>query len=174
MIQPPYNMFWRYPEKDEIPFCRTHDIGIVAYSALAQGLLTGKFTHQTRLAPDDSRLSTVLFQPGTYERSVDAVDTIQPIAEKYGKSLAQLAINWVISRPGISSALVEAPSTEQVEDNIGAVGWALSPEDYRFVDDATRAVFDALPDAKDMFFNWRNWELQRRRFEPAKPPQKKA
>jgi aryl-alcohol dehydrogenase-like predicted oxidoreductase len=174
VIQPPYNMFWRYPEEDEIPFCLTHHVGIMGYSALAQGLLTGKLTRQTRLDPNDSRLQTVLFQPQIYERCVDAVDVLRPIARKYGKSLAQLAINWVISRPGISSALVGARSVKQIEDNVGAVGWALSPEDYQVVDDATRAVFDSLLEAKDMFFNWENWELQRRRFEQEKPREKRA
>ncbi|HEX5415603.1 MAG TPA: aldo/keto reductase, partial [Chloroflexota bacterium] len=168
VIQPPYNMFWRFAERDEIPFCQTRNVGVVAYSALAQGLLTGQLTGQTKLSPNDSRLNTVLFQPGIYERCIDAVDAMRPIAKKYGKSLAQLAVNWVISRPGISSALVGAQSVKQVQDDIGAVGWTLSPEDYQFVDDATRAVFETLPEARDMFFNWQNWELQRRRFAPPK------
>jgi aryl-alcohol dehydrogenase-like predicted oxidoreductase len=168
VIQPPYNMFWRFAEKDEIPFCRTHSIGIMAYSALAQGLLSGKLTRHTKLDPHDSRLNTVLFQPAIYERCVDAVDVIRPIAEKYGKSVAQVAINWVISREGISSALVGARSVKQIKDDAGAAGWALSPEDYQRVDVVTNAVFESLPEAKDMFFNWQNWDLQQRRFQP--PP----
>jgi myo-inositol catabolism protein IolS len=174
VIQPPYNLFWRYPETEEIPFSRTYNIGIMAYSALAQGLLTGKLTRQTKLDPNDPRLNTVLFQPGTYERCVDAVETIRPIADKYGKSVAQLAMNWVISRSGISSALAGARSIKHLEDDIGAVGWTLRPEDYQLVDDATRVVFETLPEARDMFFNWQNWDLQQRRFQPGKLQQKKA
>jgi aryl-alcohol dehydrogenase-like predicted oxidoreductase len=171
VVQPPYNMFWRYPETEEIPLCQTYHIGIVAYSPLAQGLLTGKLTRQTKLDPNDSRLNTVLFQPGIYERCLDAVEAIRPIADKYGKSVAQLAMNWVISRSDISSALAGAASIQHLEDDVGAVGWTLSPEDYRFVDDTTRAVFETLPAARDMFFNWQNWDMQQRRFAP---PQQRA
>jgi myo-inositol catabolism protein IolS len=174
VIQPAYNMLWRYPERDDIPFCLAHHLGIMAYSVLAQGLLTGTMTRQTKLDPDDSRRQTVMFQPQIYARCVDAVDVLRPIAHKYGKSPAELAINWVIARPGISSALVGPRSVKEIEANVGAAGWALSAEDERIVDDATRAVFESLPEAKDMFFNWENWDLQRRRFEPGKPGAKTA
>jgi myo-inositol catabolism protein IolS len=165
VLQPPYNMFWRFIERAELPYCQAHGIGIMTYSSLAQGLLTGTLRRDTRFAEGDNRPSTVLFQPEYYGRCLDAVDRMRPIAEKYGKSLAQLAIAWVISRPGVTTALLGARTVREIEENAGGVGWTMDEADRAFIDQCTGAVFDSLPDYPDMFQNWQRWDLQRRRYE---------
>ncbi len=68
VLQPPYNLFWRFIEREEVPYCLEHNIGIMTYSSLAQGLLTGTLTRETPFAEGDNRPTTVLFQEAHYER----------------------------------------------------------------------------------------------------------
>lgn len=167
VLQPPYNMFWRFYERDEIPYCREHAIGVMTYSSLAQGLLTGTLTRDTQFPEGDNRPGTVLFQRDHFDRCLDAVERLRPAAAKYGKTLAQLAINWVIGRPGVSTALLGARTVAEIEENAGGVGWKLAPADLAEIDAATRAVFEALPAYPDMFRQWERNDLQRRRYERA-------
>ena len=78
VLQPPYNMFWRFIEGDQLPYCQEHGIGVMAYSSLAQGLLTGNLTAETTFPEGDKRPTTALFQPGVYERCLAAVDGAAP------------------------------------------------------------------------------------------------
>jgi aryl-alcohol dehydrogenase-like predicted oxidoreductase len=165
VLQPPYNMFWRFVEGDQLPYCQEHGIGVMAYSGLAQGLLTGTLSARTTFPPGDNRPTTVLFQPGTYERCLDAVEALRPIAERAGLTLAQLAIAWLLARPGISTALNGARTVAEIEENVPGATVDVRPEDLAEADRITREVFDTLPRVPDMFQNWERWELQRRRYE---------
>lgn len=165
VLQPPYNMFWRFIEGDQLPYCREHGIGIMAYSGLAQGLLSGNLTAETTFFEGDKRPTTVLFQPGAYERCLAAVDALRPIAKQAGLTVPQLAIAWLLGRPGVSTALVGARTVPEIEENVVGATRQVSAEDMAAADTATRDVFESLPRVPDMFQNWENWELQRRRYE---------
>ena len=165
VLQPPYNMFWRFIEGEQLPYCQERGIGVMAYSGLAQGLLTGTFTAQTPFAAGDKRPTTVLFQPGVYERCLEAVELLRPIAARSGLTLSQLAISWLIGRAGVSTALVGARTVAEIEENVAAVNQRVSSADMAEADAVTRSVFETLPRVPDMFQNWENWELQRRRYE---------
>ncbi len=165
VLQPPYNMFWRFIEGDQLPYCRENGIGIMAYSGLAQGLLTGNLTPRTTFPEGDNRPTTVLFQPGTYERCLDAVEALRPIAARAGLTVPQLAIAWLLGRPGVSTVLVGARTVPEIEENAGGATEQVSAADMAAADAVTRAVFESLPRVPDMFQNWENWELQRRRYE---------
>ena len=165
VLQPPYNMLWRFIEGDQLPYCREHGIGIMAYSGLAQGLLTGNLTAETTFPEGDKRPTTVLFQPGAYERCLAAVDALRPIAERAGLTVPQLAIAWLLGRPGVSTALVGARTVPEIEENVVGATQQVSAEDMVAADAATREVFESLPRVPDMFQNWETWELQRRRYE---------
>ncbi len=165
VLQPPYNIFWRFIEGDQLPYCQEHGIGIMAYSALAQGLLTGNLTSATTFAEGDKRPTTVLFQPGVYERCLAAVQALRPIAARAGLTVPQLAIAWLLGRPGVSTALVGARTVAEIEENAGGATGQVPAEDMAAAAAATRAVFETLPRVPDMFQNWENWELQRRRYE---------
>lgn len=90
----------------------------MAYSGLAQGLLTGELTRDTTFPEGDQRPTTVLFQPGVYERCLDAVDTLRPIAARASLTVPQLAIAWLLSRPGMSTVLVGARTVPEIEENV--------------------------------------------------------
>ena len=165
VLQPPYNMFWRFIEGDQLPYCQRHGIGVMAYSGLAQGLLSGHLSRETSFPEGDNRPTTVLFQPGTYERCLDAVEALRPIAARAGLTVAQLAIAWLLARPGVSAALVGARTVPEIEENVVAATKQVSAEELAAADAVTREVFESLPRVPDMFQNWENWDLQRRRYE---------
>jgi myo-inositol catabolism protein IolS len=154
VLQPPYNMLWREVEAATLPYCREHNIGVMPYSGLAQGLLTGALSRSMTFAEGDERRTTVLFQPGTFERALDAVDGLRPIAAKYGKSVAQLAIQWLTSRPGVASPLLGARTAPEIEENAGSVGWTIAAADVAEIDRLTLPVWKEIADKGDMFGYW--------------------
>jgi myo-inositol catabolism protein IolS len=164
VLQPPYNLFWRFIERDQIPYCTAHGIGIMTYSSLAQGLLTGTLRPDTRFVEGDERPRTMLFQPEHYGACLAAVERLRPIAARHGLTLAQLAIAWLTRRPGVSTALLGARTTAEIEENAAGVGADPGATDLAAVDAIGAAVFAALPEYPDMFRNWERSELQRRRY----------
>lgn len=154
VLQPPYNMLWREIEAATLPYCREHGIGIMPYSGLAQGLLTGALSGDTVFAEGDERRSTVLFQPGAFEQALDAVEALRPIAARYGKTLPQLAVQWLTSRPGISAPLLGARTVRELEENAQSLGWTIAPEDLAAIDAITAPVWAAIADKGDMFGYW--------------------
>jgi aryl-alcohol dehydrogenase-like predicted oxidoreductase len=154
VLQPPYNMLWREIEARTLPYCREHDIGVMPYSGLAQGLLTGALSRDTVFVEGDERRTTVLFQPGIYERALDAVDGLRPIAAKYGKTVAQLAVQWLTSRPGVSAPLLGARTVREMEENAGSVGWTIDDADLATMDRLTSPIWAEIADKGDMFGYW--------------------
>ena len=127
--QPPYSMVLRDIEKDVLPYCREHRIGIIVYSPLQRGLLTGKFKPDHQFAPNDHRADQPHFQPD-YIRRVNAfLENLKPIATKYGANLGQLVLNWTIKQPGITAALVGARNATQARENARAAQLDVSKED---------------------------------------------
>ncbi|HBE32360.1 MAG TPA: aldo/keto reductase, partial [Cyanobacteria bacterium UBA11368] len=98
-LQPPYSLFWRYVEKDAMPYCIENNISIWAYSPLAQGLLTGKFGKGHQFDPGDNRADNKLFKGENYERALLALEKLRPIAQRHQTTLAKLALAWLIAQP---------------------------------------------------------------------------
>lgn len=134
-LQPPYSILHhaKYPEVGDeiIPWCERNGVGVVAYGPLQSGLLTGKFNHQKleQLASDDWRRRSEFFKEPLFSQSMKVIEALKPIAENYGKSLAEFAIAWVLMNPAVTSAIVGARRPDQVEANIGGAGWNISDED---------------------------------------------
>jgi aryl-alcohol dehydrogenase-like predicted oxidoreductase len=144
-LQPPYSLFWRYLEKDALDYCRDNNITVLAYSSLAQGLLTGKFGPDHEFAKGDHRARNRLFQADNYQRVQQALENLRPIAGRYGISLAQLALAWLIAQPQ-TCAIAGARKAEQVLDNAAAANIKLLPEDLEEIDRIGRTVTDHLDD----------------------------
>jgi aryl-alcohol dehydrogenase-like predicted oxidoreductase len=116
----------------------------MAYGSLAFGLLTGTFTEDHDFGSADWRarqgkmgnikMFESLFGAESFPRNVRAVEEIRAIAEKYDKSLPQLALRWAISHPAVSTALVGTRTVAEVEDNVGAIGWSISDDDLAEID----------------------------------------
>jgi len=142
-VQPPYSLFWRQIEAELMPYCVEQNISILAYSSLAQGLLTGKFGRSYQLAEGDHRSHNKLFQPQNYQRVQDALDRLRPLAARKGCSLAQLALAWAIAQPK-TQAIAGARNAAQSTANARAAEVRLSPEDLAQIDAIGRSVTDHL------------------------------
>ena len=141
--QPRYNMLDRKIEKDILPFCRKRKIGVVVYSPIEQGILTGKVTLDRQLAPGDYRAAQPWFQEKNLRRALAFLDRVRPIAQDRGKTLAQLAIAWVLQQPGVTSAIVGARRPDQVEQNAGGADWCLTDEELKRIDAELAALGEA-------------------------------
>ncbi|WP_414755137.1 aldo/keto reductase [Anabaena sp. CCY 9910] len=151
-LQPPYSLFWRQVEKDAAPYCVENHISILAYSPLAQGLLTGKFTRGQQFDPADNRAKNKLFQGENFERAQQALDKLRPIAERHNATLAQLALAWLIAQPQ-TNAIAGARYPEQAKDNAQAANIQLSPEEISEIDAIGRIVTEHHDDSAVMW-NW--------------------
>jgi aryl-alcohol dehydrogenase-like predicted oxidoreductase len=130
-LQPPYNMNNRGVEKDLLGYCAKNNIGVVTYSPMQRGLLTGKFSKKylATLAPDDHRLKSGDYQEPEFSATLALVDKLRPIAEKNKRTLAQLAIAWVLRRPEVTAAIVGARKPSQIAETAPAGDWILTKND---------------------------------------------
>ncbi|MCS7030237.1 MAG: aldo/keto reductase [Gloeomargarita sp. SKYG116] len=143
-VQPPYSLFWRVVERDLLPYCVEQGISVLAYSPLAQGLLTGKFTLNHQFPPDDVRAKNILFQGELYQRAQAALAHMRPIAEAYHISLANLALAWLLHQPQ-TCAIVGVRNREQVLGNLPALHVRLRPETLAELDEISRPVNELIP-----------------------------
>lgn len=146
-LQPPYSLFWRGIEADLMPYCQAQAITILAYSSLAQGLLTGKFGREHQFPEADIRAKNRLFQGEVYQQAQTALEALQPLADAKGCSLAQLAIAWVIAQPH-TCAIVGARNAAQALANAAAAAVDLGEADIeqmRQISAPVQALLDANP-----------------------------
>lgn len=131
--QVPYSMVRREIEQDVSPWCQENNCGILAYSPLQRGLLTGKITPDYPFAPGDSRPETPHFKINNLIHTNKFLDHIRPLADEKGATLAQLVIAWTLRQPGITVALVGARTQDQVVQNAGAMEVTLSDEELGII-----------------------------------------
>jgi len=144
-IQPPYSLFWRHAEKDLIGYCVENSISVLAYSPMAQGLLTGKFKKGHIFQKGDHRIKNRLFSREISDNVQDALTRISAFARSKGVTMAQLALAWVIAQPG-TCAIAGARDEEQVKQNAKAEEIFLSDDDLAELDMISRMVTDSLDD----------------------------
>lgn len=139
--QPKYNALEREVEAEILPFCREQGIGVLAYSPLAQGLLTGKVTADRVFPEDDVRHGKPMFSQENRRRINEMLDRVwRPIAESHNATLSQLALNWLVSQPGMTSALAGARNAAQVEENAGAADFELTDEELQDLRNSVEAL----------------------------------
>jgi len=135
-FQPPYSMIHREVEDSLLSYCAKNKIGVVVYSPMQRGLLTGKFSkeHLASLAPDDHRRRSPDFQEPRFTATLELVEKLRPIAERNKRTLAQLAIAWVLRRPEVTAAIVGARRPEQIEETASASDWKLTKKDINQIE----------------------------------------
>jgi aryl-alcohol dehydrogenase-like predicted oxidoreductase len=135
-LQPPYSMLHREVEDDLLDFCGKNNIGVVVYSPMQRGLLTGKFTAErvAKLPEGDHRKANPDFQPPQFDATMQLVEQLRPIAERSGRTLAQLAISWVLRRPEVTAAIVGSRRPDQIAETAQASDWDLSQEDIERIE----------------------------------------
>jgi aryl-alcohol dehydrogenase-like predicted oxidoreductase len=135
-LQPPYNMIRREAEEGLLEYCAEHNIGVITYSPMERGLLTGKFTKERvqNLPEDDHRRRDSRFQEPELSANLELVEGLRGIAEKRGRTVGQLAIAWILRRPEVTAAIVGARHPYQIEETVAAGDWVLSREDLAAID----------------------------------------
>lgn len=125
-----YNRLQREIEADVLPWCREHSVSVMAYEPLAMGLLTGKFARSHVFAEDDWRRQSPLFAGEAWISNLDQVERLRPIAKALDCSVAQLAVAWTITRPGVTAALCGAKRPEQIRETAQAMSFAALLQEY--------------------------------------------
>jgi aryl-alcohol dehydrogenase-like predicted oxidoreductase len=135
-VQPLYNIVNRDIEVELLPLCQTHQVGVVSYSPLARGILTGKYapgtkpTEGTRAARNDPRM----MQAEWREESLAVSQSLAEYCQGRGTTTSQFALAWCLANPILTSVIVGPRTMEQFEDNLGCLALSLTPEDEAFVD----------------------------------------
>lgn len=132
-LQPEYSLLVRSTEWELLPLCREEGIGVICWSPLAGGWLTGKY-RRGQPPPAGSRVGRAdrwddLPEQRATERTWRIVDALLEISESQGKTPAQIALNWLLQKPGVTAPIMGARTLKQLEDNLGSVGWTLSGEE---------------------------------------------
>ncbi len=128
-VQPEYNMLAREIEKELLPYCEWSGVGILPYFPLAGGFLTGKYTRGEAPPAGTRGQRSQYVQQFLKPENFDVLDRLRPIAEAHGRSLADLAIAWLLAQPRVSSVIAGATKPEQVRINAAASTWVLTAEE---------------------------------------------
>lgn len=137
--QPHYNLLQREIEEDRLPWCREHNVAVCVYWPLMKGFLAGKLPRDHKWDPKDGRQKYPVFQGEEWTKTHDFLDRLRPVAERAGRTLAQLAIAWTIQQPGITAALCGAKRPDQIRETAVAMDWELTPEDLAEIEAAIAA-----------------------------------
>lgn len=131
-LQPEYSLLIRSPEWELLPVCREEGIGVIAWSPLAGGWLSGKY-RRDQLPPPDSRVGRAdrwddLPEQRESEITWQIIDALIEVSGACGNSPSQVALNWLLQQPGVTAPVIGARTLAQLEDNLGSVGWSLNAE----------------------------------------------
>ena len=142
-LQPQYNLLVREIEWEIVPAAQANGMGLLPWSPLGGGWLTGKYrrderpTGPTRLGDDPDRGVEAYDRRSRVERTWDVVDAVREVADGRGASMAQVALAWLVDRPAVTSVILGARTTSQLDDNLGAAGLHLSSEETARLDAAS-------------------------------------
>jgi methylglyoxal reductase len=142
--QPKYSPLDRAIERDLLPYCREKKVGVIVYSPLERGILTGKVSMDRQFPPTDTRHNAPWYRPENRKRVLDALQRLKPTAEKHDATLSQLVIAWVFHQPGINAAIVGGRNAEQAKENAGAMKIELEDTELAEI----RQVFEGLSSPK--------------------------
>jgi aryl-alcohol dehydrogenase-like predicted oxidoreductase len=142
--QPPYNIFEREIDREILPWCATNGVAVLTYSSLCRSLLGGRVQRGMQFDAGDIRAVDPKFQEPRFGQYITAVERLSQLArERYGKSIAQLAVRWVLDRPGASVALWGARRPGQLDAASGVMGWRLDADAMATID---RIVAESITD----------------------------
>jgi aryl-alcohol dehydrogenase-like predicted oxidoreductase len=138
--QVPYSMVHRDIEKEIIPQALQKGLGILPYSPLQRGLLTGKITRNYNFGEGDTRPNSRYYKPENLDRINAMLAKIKPIADGHGATLSQLVINWTVNQPAMASVLVGARNEQQVKENVGSLSFKLTQSELSKITEAANSL----------------------------------
>lgn len=130
-VQPPYSLLRREYEDDVLPYCAQHGIGVIVYSPMGSGLLTGKMTREriAQLPENDWRRTSERFQEPQLSRALRVVELLKTIGDEHGSTPGEVAVAWTLANPAVTGAIVGARSAKQIEETARAAGLMLTTEE---------------------------------------------
>ena len=130
-LQPPYSLVRREVEREILPYCRSNGLGVIVYSPMASGLLTGAMTREraASLPNSDWRSRDIEFHEPKLSKNLALVERLRNVGERYGRFPGQVAIAWALQNPGVTGAIVGARSAKQVEGTVGAADLRLTEKE---------------------------------------------
>jgi methylglyoxal reductase len=131
-----YSMLDRALEDEQLPYCRESNIAVLAYSPLAQGLLTGTMTTDRELAEGDQRANLPRFSEKNRRKVNEFLELLRPIAEEHDATLSQLTLAWTLAQPGLTHVLAGSRDAEQTRQNAAAADILLSDDEWRSIAEA--------------------------------------
>jgi aryl-alcohol dehydrogenase-like predicted oxidoreductase len=137
-VQAHYALTARDIERELIPMIDDHNLGLLVFSPLAAGLLSGKFDRNGTSDPTAPRALASYYPPVDEARAFDIIDVLKAIAQRHGVSAAQVALAWLLAQPATTSVIVGARRHEQLTDNLAAIDLALTTEDLAALDQVSR------------------------------------
>lgn len=141
-----YNAFWRYPEREVIPYCVQHGISVVTYSSMARGILAGKYPREPQFPEGDDRGRMVYFDAEVWPHVYAGVEQLKALAAEVGRSLTHLSLLWVLKQPGITTALAGARNAAQLRENVAALNGEVPAEVFTRMSAITDEVMSHVPD----------------------------
>ena len=132
-VQAYYTIAGRELEREILPLVEDQGMGVMVWSPLAGGFLSGKYTREGAKS-NDARRVAVDFPPVDKERGYDIIDAMRPIAEAHGVTVARVALAWLLARKGVMSVIIGAKTVEQLDDNLAATALKLTAEDFATLD----------------------------------------
>jgi len=137
-LQPNYSLVYRADYERELEMiCRTYGLGVIPYSPLGGGFLTGKYRRGQPIPPGSRGESSPRVQGAMTEKNWNLLDKLGELSRAKDKSISQMALGWLLTRPGITSPIIGPKNLEQLKDNLGAVGLRLLPEEVKLLDEAS-------------------------------------
>jgi aryl-alcohol dehydrogenase-like predicted oxidoreductase len=135
-LQPPYSAISPEIEEETLPYCREHSVGVIVYSPMKSGLLSGRMTRERVEAfpADDFRRKALNFQEPHLSRNLELQDLMKAVGARHGRSAGEVAIAWVLRNPAVTAAIVGMRSSEQAQGVLGALEFRLSPEEIAEID----------------------------------------
>jgi aryl-alcohol dehydrogenase-like predicted oxidoreductase len=141
-LQPPYSMVRPEVEESVLPYCQAHNVGVIAYSPMASGLLTGAMTREriAAMPADDWRKEkNKHYQEPLLTRNLNLVELLKRVGAQHGRTPGEVAIAWVLRHPAVTAAIVGARKPGQLKELAGAADWRLTPEEVAEIDNFLKA-----------------------------------
>ena len=145
-----YNLLWRIPEFEIIPFCRKQGIELITYSSLAQGLLTNK-QFPPVLPKSDVRNNSALFAPQVYKNVLSTSNELKSLADSHGMSIQALAMHWLLSQEAVRTVLFTASSIMQLQENVAALSCTVDSQVIEEATNISSRLKAILPEASTLF-----------------------
>ena len=135
-LQPPYSLIQRNVETEQLPWCRHENVGVIVYSPMASGLLTGAMTRErlAGLAKTDWRTRNEQFKEPKLSENLKLVERLRAVGARHGRSPGETAIAWTLRHPAVTGAIVGARNSKQVDGIIGAMDFRLTPSEIAEVE----------------------------------------